>query len=100
MQRWNRFHPCLTKNQQLEKSELLGSLANKAPGSHKAMLIYQGFNLETGDLAKFVEHCEQAETTDNIAGAKFSASDEDSNTKRKKKCSKFKERDKNDKKYS
>ena len=31
-----------------------------------------------------MEHCKQAETMDNIAGAKFAASDEDSDTKSKK----------------
>ena len=48
------------------------------------MMISQGFNPETGDLATFVEHCERADTTDNIAIAKFSASDEYSDTKKKK----------------
>ena len=48
------------KNQQLDESELVDSLANKAPRSHKAVLISQGFNTETGYLATFVEHCEQA----------------------------------------
>ena len=38
-----------------------------------------------------MEHCEQAETTDNIYGAKFAASDEDSDTKRKKKHLKSKD---------
>ena len=90
--------PLFDKNQQLDKSELVDSLANKAPSSHKAMLISQGFNPLNGDLATFVEHCEQAETTDNIVGTKFSASDKDSDTKRKKKRSKFKELDKNGKK--
>ena len=37
-----------------------------------------------------MEHCERAETTDNIAGAKFVASDEESDTKRKKNCLKSK----------
>ena len=86
------------KNQQLDKSELVGSLAIKAPRSHKAMAISQGFNPETGYLATFVENCEQAETTYNISGEKSAASDEDSNTKRNKKRSKFKERDENGKK--
>ena len=31
-----------------------------------------------------MEHCERAETTDDIAGAKFSASDEDSEPRKKK----------------
>ena len=62
------------------------------------MLISQGFNPETGDLETFAEHCKLAETTENIAGAKFDASDKDSNTKRKKNRSKFKERDENGKK--
>ena len=70
--------------QKIDNSELVDSFANKAPRSHKVMLIFQGFNAETRDLETFVEHCERAETTDNISGAKFSASDEDSDTKRKK----------------
>ena len=85
--------PLFDKNQQLDKSELLYSLANKAPRSHKAVLISQGFNPETGDLENFVEHWKRAETTENIARAKFSASDKDSNTNRKKNCSKFKEQE-------
>ena len=80
----------IDENQQLDESELVDSLANKAPRSHKAMLISQSFNPETGYLVTFVEHCKRAETTDNIAVAKFSASDKDSNTKRNKKRSKFK----------
>ena len=59
-------------------------LANKAPKSHKAMLINQGFNPETSTLETFVEHCERAETTNDIAGAKFAASDEESEPRRKK----------------
>ena len=55
------------------------------------MLILQGFNPEIGDLANVVEHFERAETMDNIAMAKFSASDEDSDTKRHKNSSKLKE---------
>ena len=91
--------PLFDENQKLDKSELLDSLAKKPPRSHKAMLITQGFNPETGDLATFVEHCERSETTYNISGAKFDASDKESNTKRKKKLSKFKERDENGKKH-
>ena len=68
----------------LDESELVGSLANKAPRTHKAMLIAQGFNPESADLDTFVEHCERAETTDNIAGAKFAASDKDSDPRKKK----------------
>ena len=68
----------------LDESELFDSLANKAPRTHKAMLIAQGFNPEIVDLETFVEHCERAETTDDIAGAKFAASDEDSEPRRKK----------------
>ena len=61
-------------NQQLDESKLVDSLANKAPISHKAMLISQGFNPETGDLETFIEHCERADTTEDIAMAKFSSS--------------------------
>ena len=85
--------PLFQENQKLDESELVDSLANKALRSHKAMLIYQGFNPETGYLETFVEHCKRAETTGNIAGAKFSESDEDSDTNRKKKRPKFKEQD-------
>ena len=90
--------PLFHENQQLDESELVDSLANKEPRIHKAMLISKGFNPETGGLETFVEHCERAETTDNISGAKFSASDEDSDTKRKKICTNFKERDEHGKK--
>ena len=47
------------------------------------MLINQGFNPVTETLATFVQHCERAETTDNIAGAKFLASNEDSEPRKK-----------------
>ena len=82
--------PLFEENQQLDESEIVYSLSNKAPRSHKAMPISQGFNKQTGDLATFLEHCERDETTDNIDVAKFSASDEDSETTRKKDRSKFK----------
>ena len=87
-----QMSPIFHENQQLDEYELVDSLANKAPRSHKAMLIYQGFNPETGDLETFVEHCERAETMDNIAGAKFSASDEDGDTKKKKSASSSKDK--------
>ena len=79
--------PLFDKNQEPDESELVDSLANKAPRSHKAVLISQGFNPETGDLGTFVEHCEWSDTTDNITMAKVSASDEESYTKRQKKRS-------------
>ena len=69
--RMAQLPPLFQDIQKLDKSELVDSLANKAPRSHKAVLISQGFNTETGDIETFVEHCERAETTDNIAGAKF-----------------------------
>ena len=47
------------------------------------MLINQGFNPEASTLATFVKHCERVETTDDIAGAKFAASDEESEPRRK-----------------
>ena len=76
--------PPFDDSQVLEDSELVDFLANKAPESHKAMLINQGFIPETSTFETFVEHCESAETTDDIAGAKFAASDEESETKKKK----------------
>ena len=85
--------PLFDKNQQLDESKIVYYLNNKAPRSHKAMLISQGFNPETGDLETFVEHCERSDTTNNIAVAKFSDSDENSDTKRHKNHSKFKERE-------
>ena len=63
---------------------MVDSLANKAPRTHKSMLISQGFNPETANLETFVKHCERAETTDGIAGAKFSASNENSEPRKKK----------------
>ena len=86
------------EKQQRDEYEQVDYLASKEPSSHKAMLISQGFNSETGDLETFVEHCIHAETTDNTAVAKFSTSDKDSDTKRKKKRSRFKEREENSKK--
>ena len=59
--------PFFDESQVLEESELVDFLANKAPKSHKAMLISQGFNPDTSSLATFVGHCERAETTDAIA---------------------------------
>ena len=43
-----------------------------------------GDNPETANLETFVEHCERAETTDDIAGEKFAASDEESEPRKKK----------------
>ena len=82
--RMAQLPPLFEDSQVLEEPELVDFLASKAPKSHKAMLINQGFNPETSTLETFVEHCECAETTDNIAGAKFSASDEDSKPRREK----------------
>ena len=82
--RMDQMPPLFQEIQKLDESELVDSLANKVPRSHKAMIISRGFNPETRHLETFVEHWEQAETKDNIAGKKFSASDEDSDTKRKK----------------
>ena len=73
--------PLFQESQQLDESEFVDSLANKAPRSHKDVLISQVFNPETRDLETFVEHCERAETMDNISGEKFYASDKDSDTK-------------------
>ena len=90
--------PLFDRNREMDESELVNSLASKAPRSHKAMIIPQGFNTETGYLETFLEHYKQAETTDNINVHKFSASVEDSDNKRHKKRSKFKEREENGKK--
>ena len=68
----------------LDESEWVDSLANKALITHKAMLISQGFNPETANIETFVKHCERAETTDDIAGVKFAASNEDSEPRKKK----------------
>ena len=75
--------PLFDESQVLEESELVEFLANKAPKYYKAMLINQGFNPKTSTLENFVDHCERAETTGDIAGAKFAASDEESKPRRK-----------------
>ena len=82
--RMAQLPPLFEDSQVLEESELVDFLANKAPKSHKAILINQGFNPETSRLETFVGHYERAETTDDIAGAKFAASDKDSEPRRKK----------------
>ena len=74
--RMAQLPPLFEDSQVLEESELVEFLANKAPKSHKAMLINQGLNTETSTLETFVEHCERVETTYDIAGAKFNASSE------------------------
>ena len=76
--------PLFEDSEVLKESELVNFLANKAPKSHKAMLIIQGFNPETETLETFVENCERAETTDDTAWAKFAASNEESEPRRKK----------------
>ena len=91
--RMAQMPPLFQESQQLDESELVYFLANKAPRRHKSMLIALGFNPVTGDLETFVEHCEQAETTDKISRVKFDASDKDSDTKREKKRLKSKGQD-------
>ena len=63
------------------------------------MLISQGFNPETGDMEIFGKNCKRDKTTNRIAVAKFSASNKESDTKRQKNPSKFKEREESDKKH-
>ena len=82
--RMAQLPPLFEDSQVLEEYELVDFLAKKAPKYHKAMLINQDFNPETSTLKTFVDHCERAETTDDIAGAKFAASDEDSKPRREK----------------
>ena len=57
-ERMSHIPTLFQESQQLDESELVDSLANKAPRIHKAMLISQGFNPDTGDLETFVKHCE------------------------------------------
>ena len=52
--RMDQLPPLFEDSQVLDESELVDSLANKAPRSHKAMLINQGFNPETETLETFV----------------------------------------------
>ena len=82
--RMDQLPPLFKDFQMLDESESVDSLANKATSTHKAMLISRGFNPETAYLETFVEHCERAETTDDIARAKFAASDKDSEPRKKK----------------
>ena len=51
--------PLYEDSQKLDESDLVNSLANKAPRTHKAMLIAQGFNPVSSDLETFVDHCER-----------------------------------------
>ena len=82
--RMAQLPPLFEDSQVLEESELVDYLANKTPRFHKTMLINQGFYPETATLETFVEHCERAETTDDIAGAKFAASNKDIEPRKKK----------------
>ena len=92
--------PLFNESQKLDESELVDSLANKAPRSHKAMLISQGFNPDTADLETFMEHCKRAETTDDIARAKFAASDKDSEQRKEKRLNSKDEHGKKRQKHS
>ena len=58
--RMSQMPPLFDENQQLDKSKLVDSLYNKASRSHKAILISQGFNIETRYLETLVEHCERS----------------------------------------
>ena len=58
--RMAQLPPLFEDSQVLDESELVDSLANKAPRTHKAMLINQGFNPDTATLETFVEHCKRA----------------------------------------
>ena len=99
--RMAQLPPLFEDSQMIDDSELVDSLANKAPRTHKAILISQGFNPETADIETFVEHCERAETTDEISGAKFAASDKDSEPRKKKRTkSKNKHGKKRKKRYT
>ena len=80
--------PLFNDNQYSDESEIVDSLANKAPRAHMDMMLSQGFNSKTGYIETFVEHCKQAETTDNISMANFPFSDYDSGIMNIKKCSK------------
>ena len=82
--RMAQLPPLFKYNQILDDFELVDSLTNKAPRTYKAILIAQGFNPESSNIETFLEHCERATTTDDISGAKFSASDEDSESRKKK----------------
>ena len=69
--RMTQMPPLFNENQQLDESELMDYLANKAPRSHKEIMILQGFNPETGYIATLIEHCKWAYTTDKISMANF-----------------------------
>ena len=55
--RMSQLPPLFNEGQKLDEYELVDSIENKAPRSHKAMLISQGFNPETTYLEIFMEHC-------------------------------------------
>ena len=82
--RMAQLPPLFEDSQMLDESELVESLANKLPRTHKAMLISQGFNPETANIETFVEHCEHTETTDDISGSNFAASEKYSEPRKKK----------------
>ena len=82
--RMAQLPPLFEDSQKFDESELVESLANKAPRTHKAMLIDQGFNPKSEYLKTFVEHCKRTEKMDDISGAKFAVSNEDSEPRKKK----------------
>ena len=60
--RMAQLPPLFEDSRMLDESELVDSLANKAPRSHKAMLIAHGFNPETATL-KTITSAQKPPTT-------------------------------------
>ena len=76
--------PLFDEHQQLNEFKLVDSLVSKSQEATKPCWSLQVFTPETEDLETLVEHCKRSDTTDKITMAKFSASDEESDTKRHK----------------
>jgi hypothetical protein len=56
-----RLPPDFNNTQELLDKDIMDVLATKAPKEHKALMIEQGFNLETSTIEEFVEISERAE---------------------------------------
>ncbi len=61
-----RMPPLFDASQQVPESELLDILASKAPQSHKALMIEQGFDPQNATIQQFVEISERAETKESL----------------------------------
>lgn len=79
----SKMPPLFDHIQKIPSPELLDILASKAPQSHKAMMIEQGFDPQTATIKEFVEISERAETKEALGKTERKSEDSDSDDSHK-----------------